>query len=311
MSRVPHIFHFVFGLRPQTEPFHLSHYLCLASCIEVNRPDKVYLHYRHMPYGYWWERIRQSLVLNPVGTDDFIERFRYPDAAMEKYRYAHLADAVRLQVLLEYGGIYADIDTLFVRPLPETFFRMPAVMGQEKVDWSVPAAREAGGSLCNAWIMAEPGARFVRRWLDRLPGAFDGTWSAHSTFLPYKLSREHREDIHVEPERSFFYFDWSANGIRNLFERECAAPDGVYSIHLWSHLWWDKQRTTFTYFHHGRLTENYVAYAPATYSRMAGRYLPGDVPVSREAYGEERKRQQLENVVIFCRQTGKRLLDIF
>ena len=34
---IPNVYHFVFGLRPQTEPFHLMFYLCLASCLAVNR----------------------------------------------------------------------------------------------------------------------------------------------------------------------------------------------------------------------------------------------------------------------------------
>ena len=46
---IPNIFHFVFGLKEQTEPFHLMYYLCLASCIEVNTPDKVCFHYHHEP----------------------------------------------------------------------------------------------------------------------------------------------------------------------------------------------------------------------------------------------------------------------
>jgi len=298
MRRVPRIFHFVFGLRPQTEPFHLCFYLCLASCMEVNRPDRVVLHYRYMPYGPWWDRIKDRLALRPIELDTYFENYAYPDPSMEPYRYAHLADAARLRALLDEGGIYADIDTLFVRPLPEAFYTRRCTMGKEKVDWNAIAAREAGGSLCNAWIMAEPGSLFIKRWLDELYRAFDGTWSAHATFLPYRLSKQMPEAIHVEPERSFFPYDWSKQGIRRLFERELTDCTGVYSIHLWSHLWWDKQRTAFTYFHHGRLTPNYVAHARTAYSQLARRFLPSDVETSPEGYRSERRQQMLEDVAM-------------
>ena len=33
----------------------------------------------------------------------------------EHLRYAHHADFVRLDALIEHGGLYADIDTIFVR----------------------------------------------------------------------------------------------------------------------------------------------------------------------------------------------------
>ena len=62
----PRTFHFVFGMKPQTEPFHLAYYLCLASCLEVNRPDRVILYYHFEPYGRYWELIREFEVLTGV-----------------------------------------------------------------------------------------------------------------------------------------------------------------------------------------------------------------------------------------------------
>ena len=63
MARIPNIFHFVFGLREKTEPFHLMHYLCLASCLAVNRPEEVHFHFHHEPHGPLWELIKPRLRL--------------------------------------------------------------------------------------------------------------------------------------------------------------------------------------------------------------------------------------------------------
>jgi len=296
MSRIPRTFHFVFGLREQTEPFHLAHYICLASCLEVNRPDIVMFHYRHMPYGPWWNRIKQRLHLNRIEEDAFMASYRYKDPDIAPFRYAHLSDITRLQVLLEYGGVYADIDTIFVRPLPDDLYAEPCVMGKERVDWTMPAARQAGGSLCNAFIMAERGSSFVRAWLDSIYAEFDGSWSAHSTFLPYRLSQQHPMSIRIEPERSFFHLDWSREGIRQLFERSAEDLEDVYNLHLWSHLWWDRSRTGFTCFHEGRLTPAYIAYAHTTYSKLARRFLPPDLELDAKAYRRTVWLQQLENI---------------
>ena len=46
---MPRIFHFVFGLREQNEPFHLAHYLCLESCRHVNQPQAIWFHYANEP----------------------------------------------------------------------------------------------------------------------------------------------------------------------------------------------------------------------------------------------------------------------
>jgi hypothetical protein len=275
MSRVPNVFHFAFGLRPQTEPFHLMHYLCLASCIGVNQPDAVVFHCQHEPWGEYWDRIRPKLTVEALKPDPFISSFRYCHPELDSLRYAHLADVARLEIMAQSGGIYADMDTLFVSPLPASLFEQSFIMGREAVHWSA-AAKEAGGSLCNAWMMSEPGAFFVREWLSRTYESFDGSWNAHSTLLPFRLSHEHPEWIHVEPSRSFFHFDYHRPGIRDIFKRRVRDLDGIFSIHLWSHCWWDAKIRNAALFHAGRLTPAYVRHANTTYAAVARQFLPVD-----------------------------------
>ena len=50
--------------------------------------------------------------------------------------------------------------------------------------------------------------------------------------------------------------------------------DGVISMHLWSHLWWDKRRRDFSRVHAGMLTEDYLRTVDTTYSIAARRFLP-------------------------------------
>jgi hypothetical protein len=278
------------------------HFLCVASCLAVNKPDRILFHYQHLPWGPWWDRIAPFLELRPIEPDGFISSFAYDDPGIRPYRYAHLSDIARLEILIEYGGIYADIDTLFIHALPEHFYDYPFVMGQEKVDWSAKAARVAGGSLCNAWMMGKPGADFAKSLLARTYESFDGTWSAHSTFLPYQLSREHPDWIHVEPRESFFYYDWNSEGIRSIFEEPAPNLDDVYSIHLWSHMWWDRKRIDASFFHAGRLTPAYVRFARSTYAEYARPFLPQDISPDRLGYGMHSAKAYWENAVWTCRK---------
>jgi len=287
MHKIDNIFHFVFGLKPQTEPFHLAHYLCIASCIKLNKPECVYFHYQYLPYGPWWDAIKDAVVLKKVEYPTFIDSFKYSDKQIEKFRYAHISDIVRLEVLNEYGGFYADIDTLFVNPIPEKFFRQKYILGKERVDENQKAGLAAGGSLCNAWIGSEKNAEFGRLWLDAIRKEFDGSWSAHSTFLPFKLSKQYPDLIHIEPERSFYHFDWTSEGINNIFTNTVADLENVYSIHLWSHLWWDPKRKDFTKFNNKRLTVNYLKFSKSTYASLARRFLPPDAGFSYAGYLKE------------------------
>ena len=304
MNRIPNIFHFVFGLQPQTEPFHLMHYLCIASCLEVNKPDTVMFHYHHLPWGPWWDLVAPCLELHQIAPNEFISDYRYSDEKLAQWRYAHLADIARLEIIIRHGGVYADIDTLFINPLPESFFQEKFIMGKENVDWTAPAASETGGSLCNAWLMGEPEADFARLWLEKIYENFDGSWSGHSTFLPYRLSSEYHDWVRIEPERSFFFYDGAPEGLKSIFKRPPDDVHGIYSIHLWNHIWWDRKKVDSSYFHAGRLTPEYVRYSNSAYAELARRFLPQAQSYGRWAYEQQRAHAFIEDLKIILEKYG-------
>lgn len=269
---IPRIYHFVFGMRRQSAPFHLLHYLCLESCRQVCRPEAIRLYYHHEPYGSLWDRIRPHLTLERVPLDPLVDRFHYGSEKLDRWRYAHHSDFVRLERLLIHGGVYADMDTLFVRPMPDRLFEHRFVMGHEGV-----VSRPDGTiqpSLCNALLMAEPGAAFGRVWLEAMREAFDGSWSNHSTQLPHRLATTHPDLVHLEPRSSFFHFPPTVGGVAGLLEEKHPIPDAAYSLHLWEHLWWDAGRVDFSWFHHARVTPAYVAAGRTTVAVAAARFLP-------------------------------------
>ena len=153
---IPKVVHFVFGLKEQRKPFHFVHYLAIESCRRVLEPDEIYLHYKHLPWGPWWERVAPHLRLHEVDLVTDVSAADYSLGAVPaSYRYAHHADFVRLDALIEHGGVYSDIDTVFVRPFRPDLFERPFVIGAEP-----PVRDERTGesrpSLCNALLMAEP-----------------------------------------------------------------------------------------------------------------------------------------------------------
>ncbi|HTS24094.1 MAG TPA: glycosyltransferase [Casimicrobiaceae bacterium] len=278
MADVPPVFHFVFGLAPQREPMHLVHYLCLESCRQVNRPAAMCLHYRHEPYGPWWDRIRPHLSLRRVGRASAIPDPARYEATEEGrvirdsgWTYAHEADFLRLAILLDEGGIYADMDTLFVDTLPARWFERDFVIGEE-----APLAGPDGVlrvSLCNAFLVSRPRAAFARAWIARMKEVFDGTWSRHSNQEAAQLWGEMPEAIHVVPQTCFYKHAATRRGVRTLFEGYDPGTAGVRSLHLWAHLWWDAWRTDFTRVHAGEIDEAYVRTRRTTYATLARKFL--------------------------------------
>jgi hypothetical protein len=272
------VFHFVFGLKPQREPMHIVHYLCLESCRRVNQPGAIFFHYRHEPHGPWWDRIRPHLTLQPISAAVAIPDATRYDATAEGrlirdagWTYAHEADFLRLSILLGAGGVYADMDTLFVAPLPAHLFAKPFVIGEE-----APLPGDDGvlrPSLCNAILMSSPGSEFARRWLDAMGRVFDGTWSRHSCQEAVRLWADAPDDVHVVPQSYFYKHAATQRGVRTLLEGFDPDVAGVCSLHLWAHLWWDAWRTDFTTLHAESIDEDYVRTRRTTYAVLARRFL--------------------------------------
>jgi hypothetical protein len=269
---VPPIAHFVFGLREQDEPFHLVHYLAIASCLEVLQPESVIVHCDQLPYGIYWDLIRPRVTLKRVRPHPHVATVDHR-AGLARYLYAHHADIVRLDVLLEHGGIYADIDTLFVVPPPPACLRASTAIGREAdiVDERTGRARP---SLSNAVLFAEPGAPFVSAWRDRIESAMDGSWSAHSCLLAHDLAAERPELVHVEPQRTFHHFAPSPEGLGDLLVGDVDDLERVSAVHLCAHLWWSEARRDFSPVHAATIDEPWVRAGSSTYARLARPFLP-------------------------------------
>jgi hypothetical protein len=267
------VVHFVFGLRPQTEPFHLLHFLAIASCQAVVRPDEIRLHIAELPFGVYWDMVRPLVAVErvePVAELDV----RPVTEEIAPYYYAHHADVIRLDVLARSGGMYADIDTLFVRPVPDGLWSESAVIGRESdvgYDGGPPES-----SMTNALLMAQAGSPFIARWRERMLDAMDGSWSGHSCRLATRLAGLHPELVRVEPQASFSPLDHTPTGLRQLLQ-DPSDPRlfaETYSVHLCAHLWWDVARRDFSTVSACDITEDYVRTAGTNLARLARPFLP-------------------------------------
>lgn len=279
---IPRVVHFVFGLREQTEPFHVLHSVAIESALRFVAPDAIHFHYNELPWGPHFDRVRPHLTLHQVEPiAEVLEADYDPSLVPDRYRYAHHADFIRLDALIEHGGIYADIDTVFVAEFPDALFQAPFVIGRE-----APIHDERTGerrpSLCNALLMSEPGSHFATQWRDQMAASLNGTWSNHSGFLAQRLTLDLKKMVRVEEEETFCSFRSTPEGLAALLERETPLPAGALSIHLWAHLWWERERTDFSRVHAGRLTAPQLARARTTLGALVRPFLPATPAIRGE-----------------------------
>ncbi|KAL7421719.1 hypothetical protein Q5752_003490 [Cryptotrichosporon argae] len=213
---VPNIVHYVFGLDPDDREFPYYAYLAMRSAMAVLKPDRVLFHCRHEPGGYWWSRV-----------------------------FAHKADILRLEVLLQYGGIYLDVDTFVLRPFaPHALMMHDVVLGLEasalKVRLPMGDDEMRPKGLCNAVIVARPGAAFLRLWLASYDSFDERRWADHSVTMPWTLAQLYPTTVTVLSERAFHWPLWTPDHVRSIYEG--TEYDFLASGQLTYHAWESKAR---------------------------------------------------------------------
>ncbi len=265
---IPNRIHFVFGLERGFggKPFSFLHYLAVRSAYECNRPEVIKFHYTHEPEGEWWQRVKEYVT--PVKVEPRKEIY-----GNKLVHYAHRADVLRLEVILQEGGIYLDTDVICLKPFAP-LLKYDCVMG-----------KEGRVGLCNAVIMAAPGAEFLHRWHDayrsfRSKGR-DEFWNEHSVMIPGRIAAENRALVHIEGRFSFFwplYRDpvmlWGLDAAPGRAGISLAVVQWIarkvlsrsFCVHLWATLWWERYLKD--------LSPEYLERADNNFSRLCKRFAP-------------------------------------
>ena len=265
-NSIPNIIHFVFGFKEQESEFELYRYLAIKSAIDINNPEKVYFHYKHEPYGLWWEKIKPYLTLEEVEPPSEI----YGNPV---YHYAHQADIIRLQKLIKYGGIYLDIDTICVKSFSELLDNK-FVLGiqSDKTNTQIYG-------LCNAVMLSEKNSEFGLKWIDeyvsfRSKGR-DMYWDEHSVIIPLKLAY-YNSDLVTVLESNCFYNPLWYNINNYLFNNKINIDNYKkiinknYCIHLWD---------TYSNDHLSKLNYNEITNNNTLYNIIARKFIKNDISI--------------------------------
>ncbi|XP_074652839.1 uncharacterized protein LOC141907165 [Tubulanus polymorphus] len=223
---VPNVMHYAW-FHPTKLYFRFHHYMSVLSAYRINKPDTIYFWYHKLPEGLWWKRtIKDIPVIKTMYRDAPSQIFGREITAPE-----HGSDVVRLEAVLEYGGIYTDLDVIVLKSF-DPLRRYDTSMGMEYED-----------GLGNGVIVAKPNATFVRIMYESYRDFNGSDWSWHSVRLPYRLATFYPELVHVEPTSINQPNCWSTGLIYDIGSRFDWSRN--YCLHLW-YRFYDKDHTPET-----------------------------------------------------------------
>jgi hypothetical protein len=251
---IPGIVHFVYGMcsNRRDRPFSFVHYVAFRSALEVHQPAQLILHTGYEPSGPWWDAISPAVQVRIVTPPTSIH-------GNPVDRPEHRSDLVRLDALLEFGGLYLDMDTISVRSIAKLRIHR-CVLGEERT----PGSGSHG--LSNAVMMAERHSHFLTRWKRAYSTFNQAYWNTHSVVLPRLLAKQSAPgEVHTLPVESFHWPSWDDQGVSLLFEEDHTYPD-AYVHHLWAGKTWDS--------HLSSITPNSIWTSDTTYYRLARRFVP-------------------------------------
>lgn len=288
---IPKILHFVYGLQEDFggKPFGFVHWAAIRTAMASNPGWRVMFWYTHLPDNAYFADLADDMEL--MWIDPPTEIFGRP-----LMHVAHKADVVRLQVLIEHGGVYLDVDSLTVRSF-EALRDNRFVMGREK-------AGETEVGLCNAIMMSEPRALFALAWLKTYE-AFRSTgrdqfWNEHSVLMPALLAKKFPKEITVLPHTAFFDPDWTRPGLKKMFYEVAEFPE-AYAFHLWEAASWN----VLIHFN-----EKNVDHLDSTYTRALRATIGDDLTrlaTTRDAWVARQFAEKTAKVNLGC--GAKRILD--
>lgn len=142
---VPPIVHFVWTNQIKY-PFSFHHALSIISAAEQIEPEVINLWFIRQPRGIWWD-----MVLKRVPKSKLRLRLLDPQQKNRVQMTDH-GDVIRLENLLEFGGILLDFNVIILRPLDQ-LMKYKAVVGSLEQN-----------SPSDHLVLAERGATFIRKW---------------------------------------------------------------------------------------------------------------------------------------------------
>jgi len=216
----PNIIHFIYPWTDKTRPWSLVNTLAVQSAIKAYPNHEIII----------WTNAPTRVPMLPVEKRKCELPTHVGDAEIIWPQY--VSDVMRLQILLDHGGIYMDTDIISLREF------VPLPNNKLTISWETSAHE----SVCNAMMSAAPGSEFIKAWLDRMPEAMSHpTWAYGGVVVPYEMVHDPAFDNQYSMISHHFCcpLDLTRNWLFDPALKELAKErvGMAYAIHVFETFW--------------------------------------------------------------------------
>jgi mannosyltransferase OCH1-like enzyme len=177
-------------------------------------------------YGRRWQSLHPTWEVR-LWRDDDLPVLQNAELYDRVKAWSSRADIARLEILLQFGGVYADCDVQPLRPLDDLLAGAGFVAGWEDED-----------RVNNAVMASVPNHPLVRAMVDGIPGRADEVGVSDPDIFagPGYLTDQLRAyseqpSVRLYPPEFFYPYHY-----HQKWRRHERFPD-AYTVHHWAHTW--------------------------------------------------------------------------
>ncbi|XP_077985186.1 uncharacterized protein LOC144439827 [Glandiceps talaboti] len=219
---VPNIAHSIFFT---CHPFVFENLISMLGAHRIMKADKILFHTDCQPEGEWWQEAKDlipTLIIHnmTMPTEVFGTNLstNWPE---------HAADVVRLQILMQWGGVYFDLDTFVLASLDPLRY------------YDYVVGRSSDNTLANGIILANKNATFLKIFYNSYKNYNSSCWACSSVIKHNELAKEYTHLLHIEPDSmikpNYVKYKEIFNGNYNWWEEH-------FTVHVYMRLYWSANR---------------------------------------------------------------------
>ena len=226
--------HFIYPVTPKTRPWSLVNHAAVMLARRHHPNDEIII-WTNEPESSFRMRISAALTHSEIRSIALPTHIEGVEIGWPQY----IADVMRLQILIEHGGVYMDTDILLRQPL-DAHIGFVESSRVALMSWETPQKT----SVCNALMISPPGNEFVAEWLRRIPQALQSpTWAQGGVVLPAQIAADEslRNSRLIVNNNFACPLDLSRPWLFDpaLREEAIRLASGSHAIHVFESFWRD------------------------------------------------------------------------
>jgi mannosyltransferase OCH1-like enzyme len=241
---IPRHFQFIYIYNKDTRPFNVNHYFSILSQAIINKADKITIYTNNvdeLEINEYIEKLDNIFEdkFNIVDCTDIFNR--KANNGNEIPYMSHKSDIIRLYYLYQNGGVYCDVDTYAVKPMPDEWF------SEDRVVWGREITSET--CMCPDIIIAPKEDQFIKDVLNMHLNEYDpnfatyesGHWAYYAVVRPYQMyekdqrSSNPKYNVNLIDAVLLQPFNETYHDTEELFWLDCYQHilKNSYCIHTW------------------------------------------------------------------------------